>query len=119
MLASIFLILFLLLTIIYFSELNPNMNTNQETENATIKKLNDDIRDYIGKKVRITGTITSSEGDYMTVANEGGEFIITNPGSLKRGGRYEIEGVVKSRPAFYYRYYKVDYYIDVESAKEI
>lgn len=119
LIASIFLILFFLLIIFYFSELNPNINVEQEAEETTIKELNENIRAYIGKKVLISGTIISSEGDYMIIGDEGGEFTVTNPGSLIRGNSYELKGIVKSRPAFYYRYYEISYYLDVSDTKEI
>jgi len=120
LLASIFLILFFLLIIFYFNELNPIVDTTEGAEDATIRDLNEHIGKYIGKKVRITGTISSPEGDYMVIVNESEEFIVTNPQlNLKQGREYEIEGFVRSRPAFYYRYYRVEYYIDVKSVREI
>jgi len=120
LIASIFLILFFLLVIFYFSELNPNINVDKEAEETTIKELNENIRDYIGKKVAISGTVVSSEGDYMIIADQGEEFTVTNPlASLKRGNNYELEGIVKSRPAVYYRYYNIDYYLDVINVKAI
>lgn len=112
--SSIFIILMLLLVIVYFSEINPSAPIkNEEPERVSIKELSENARNYVGKKVIIEGTIISPEGDYMIIADKGEEFAVRNSDlSLKKDKRYEIEGVVRSRPELYYRYYKIEYFIE-------
>ncbi len=112
--SSIFIILMMLLAIVYFSEINPNAPIiNNEPEDVSVKQLNENPRDYLGKKIIIEGTIISPEGDYMMIADQGEEFAVRNSElSLTRGRDYEIIGIIRSRPTLYYRYYKIEYYLE-------
>lgn len=112
--SSIFLILLMVLAIVYLSEINPNTPIkNQETQKITLKELSENARDYVSKKVIVQGLITSPQGDYMILSQEGADFAVRNPRlTLINGKEYEIQGIVRSRPAMYYRYYTIEYYIE-------
>ncbi len=112
--SSIFIILMIFLAIVYFSEINPNAPIkNKEAEIVSVNDLSENARDFVGKRVIVEGTITSPEGDYMMISDQGAEFAVRNPDlSLARGRSYEIEGVVRSRPELFYRYYRIEYYIE-------
>jgi hypothetical protein len=112
--SSVFIILMIFLAIVYFSEINPNAPIkNKQAEQVSVKELTENARDYVGRKVTVQGIMISPEGDYMMISDQGKEFAVRNSQlSLKTGEEYEIEGVVRSRPSLYYRYYQIEYYLE-------
>ena len=87
---------------------------------VSLKELSEKPLDYLNKQVIVRGVISQSDTGFVTIKDtEDNKFEIKKGDlNLEEGSEYEIHGIVKSESNLYYRYYKIDYYIQPTSVKK-
>ncbi len=86
--------------------------------NTNIKDIVDNFEGFRNKDVIIEATVSSEKTGIFSkiVDSKGNEFLINMD---LTPGEYEITGKVRKQSSLYYRYYRIDYYIDVNSYEKI